>query len=168
MRHSPLFHTAQSRHCPGAPTCRIWCRYLKVSLNRRTPRQKHYPPPARAAYTPQERYPQWILSWCSMCVNCEFGVVGAPRLTCRCVRIFLASLYGAARATCHVLLIDPKSAPSSFRRIGESSGDLPVTIGKAVLALFIKGLGHTNYISQTIHKCRSQTPSNPPTAHRLQ
>ena len=61
---------------------------------------------------------------------------------------FLASLDGAARATCHVLLIDPKSAPSSFRRIGESNGASPVTIGPAVLALFTKVLGHTNFISQ--------------------
>ena len=26
MHHSPLFHTAQSRHCQGAPKCQIWCR----------------------------------------------------------------------------------------------------------------------------------------------
>ena len=51
---------------------------------------------------------------------------------------FLTSLDGAARATCHVLLIDPKSAPSLFRRIGESNGASPVTIGSAVLALFTK------------------------------
>ena len=61
---------------------------------------------------------------------------------------FLASLDGAARATCHVLLIDPKSAPSSFRRIGESNGASPVTIAPAVLVLFIKVLGHTNLISE--------------------
>ena len=59
-----------------------------VSLHRRTPRQKYYPPAARAACTPQERHPQWILSWYSMRVTCEFRVGGAPRLTCRCVRIF--------------------------------------------------------------------------------
>ena len=61
---------------------------------------------------------------------------------------FLASLDGAARATCHVLLIDPKSAPSSFRRIGESNGASPVTIAPAVLVLFTKVLGHTNLISE--------------------
>ena len=61
---------------------------------------------------------------------------------------FLASLDGAARDTCHVLLIDPKSAPSSVRRIGESKGASPVTIGPAVLVLFIKVLGHTNLISK--------------------
>ena len=60
----------------------------------------------------------------------------------------LASLDGAARATCHVLLIDPKLAPSSFRWIGESNGASPVTIGPAVLALFTKVLGHTNFISR--------------------
>ena len=148
MHDSPLLHTAQSRHCQGAPKCLIWCRQLKGSLHRRTPRQKHYPPAARAAYTPQERHPQWILSWHSTLVTCEFGVGGAPRLTCRCVRIFLTSLDGAARATCHLLLINPKSAPSSFRRIGESNGASPVTIGPPVLALFTKVLGHTNFISQ--------------------
>ena len=83
-----------------------------------------------------------------MRVTCEFRVGGALCLTCRCARIFLASLDGAAPATCHVLLIDLKSAPSSFRRIGESIGASPVTIGPAVLVLFTKVLGHTNLISE--------------------
>ena len=110
------------------------------------PHVKTSSPLARAAGTPQKRHPQWILSCYSMRVTCEFGFSGCLRLTCRGVRIFLASLDGAARATCHVLLIDPKSVPSSFRRIGESN--LPVTIGPAVLVLFTKVLGHTNLISE--------------------
>ena len=146
MHPSPLLNTAQSRHCQGAQKCRIWCRWLKVYLNRRTPGEKYYPPPARAAYTPQERHPQWILSWYSMRVTCEFGVGGAPRLTCRCLRIFLARFDATARATCHVL--DPKALPSSFRRIAESNGVSPVTIRPAVLALLTKVLGHTNFTSQ--------------------
>ena len=63
MHPSPFLHTAPSRPCQGAPMYRVWCRKLKVPFHRRTPRQKHYPPASRAAYTPQERHPQWILSW---------------------------------------------------------------------------------------------------------
>ena len=105
-------------------------------------------PLARAAGTPLKRHPQWILSWCSTRVTCDFGFSGAPRLTCRAVRKILVDLHAAARATCHVLLIDPKSAPSSFRRIGESNGASPVSIGPAVLVLFTKVLGHSNLISE--------------------
>ena len=43
-------------------------------------------PLARAACTPLERHPQWILSWCSTRVTCEFRICGAPRVTCRAVR----------------------------------------------------------------------------------
>ena len=68
-------------------------------------------PLARAAGTPLERYPQWILSWCSTCVTCEFGFSGCPRLTPRDASKFLVVLYGAARATCHVPAIDPRQAP---------------------------------------------------------
>ena len=103
MHPTPLLHTAPSRHCQGVPMYRVWCHWLKVSLNRRTPRQKYYPPATRAAYSPQERHPQWILSWYSMHVSCEFRVGGAPRLTCRCVRFFFSKpLTGrhVPRATC--------------------------------------------------------------------
>ena len=83
---------------------------------------------------------------------CDLRVWGrwcpAFDLYVRAIFFFLASLDGAARATCHVLLIDPKTAPSSFQRIDESNGASPVTIGPAVLALFTKVLGHTNFISQ--------------------
>ena len=57
-------------------------------------------PLARAAGTPLERYPQWILRWYSTRVTCEFGFTGCPRLTPRGARKFLVVLYGAARATC--------------------------------------------------------------------
>ena len=82
-------------------------------------------PLARAAGTRQEQHPQWILSWCSTRVTCEFGISGAPRVTCRAVRNFVASLHGAARATCHVPPDDPRPAPLSFRRFGASIGATP-------------------------------------------
>ena len=68
-------------------------------------------PLARAAGTPLERHPQWILSWCSTCVTCEFGFSGCSRLTPRGARKFLVVLNGAARAKCHVPAIDPRQAP---------------------------------------------------------
>ena len=72
-------------------------------------------PLARAAGTPLKRHPQWILSWCSTRVTCEFRICGAPRATCRAVRKFLVDLHAAARATCHVPPADPRPAPMSFR-----------------------------------------------------
>ena len=39
-------------------------------------------PLAHAAGTPLKRHPQWILSWCSTRVTCEFRICGAHRLTC--------------------------------------------------------------------------------------
>ena len=63
-------------------------------------------------------------------------------LTCRCVRFFFAGLHEAARATCHVPPIDPRPAPTSFRRFGASIGGTPVPIGPAVRVLFTKVLGH--------------------------
>ena len=101
-------------------------------------------PLARAAGTPQERHPQWILSWCSTCVTCEFGFSDSPRLTSRGARNFLVDLYAAARATCHVPPADPPPAPMSFRRFGASIGATPVPIGPAVRALFPEMLGHTD------------------------
>ena len=68
-------------------------------------------PLARAAGTPLERHPQWILSWCSTCVTCEFGFSDSPRLTSRGARKFLVDLYAAARATCHLPAIDLRPAP---------------------------------------------------------
>ena len=46
-------------------------------------------------------------------------------------RIF-SGLLGAARAKCHVLPIDPGSAPVSFRRFGASTGTTPVPIKPAI------------------------------------
>ena len=94
-------------------------------------------PLARAAGTPQERHPQWILSWCSTRVTCEFQICGAPRVTCGAVRKFLVDLHAAARATCQVPPADPRPAPMSFRRFGASNGATPVPIGPAVRALFV-------------------------------
>ena len=110
-------------------------------------------PLARAAGTPLERYHQWILSWCSTRVTCEFRICGAPSVTCRGVRKFLVDLHAAARATCHVPPIDPRQAPPSFRRFVASIGATPVPIGPAVRALFPEMLGHTD--TQT----DSQTPA---------
>ena len=110
-------------------------------------------PLARAAGTPLERHPQWILSWCSTRVTCEFGIGGFLRLTCRCVRIFFASFHSAARATSHVPPADPRPAPLSFRRFGASIGATSVPIGPADRPLFPEMLGHTH--TQT----DSQTPA---------
>ena len=113
---------------------------------------------------PQERHPQWILSWYSMRVTCEFRVGVAPRLTCRCVRIFLASLDGAARATCHVLLIDPKQDHH------RSGGSLSRTVPRQSRSdQQFSCYSQKSLDTQISHlKCRSQNPSNPPTTHRLQ
>ena len=100
MHPSLFLHTATSRPCQGGPTYQVWCRQLKVSLNRRTPRQKSFPPLARAACTPQERHPQWISSWNSMHVTCEIGISGASRLFCRCVRIFKCANHLHVHCTC--------------------------------------------------------------------
>ena len=59
-------------------------------------------PLARAAGTPKERHPQWILSWCSTRVTCEFGLSDSHRLTSRGAQKFLVDLHAAARDTCHV------------------------------------------------------------------
>ena len=106
-------------------------------------------PLARAAGTRQERHPQWILSWCSTCVTCEFGFSDSPRLTSRGARKFLVDLYAAARATCHVPPADQPPAPMSFRRFGASTGATPVPIGPAVRALCPEMLGHTDKQTNT-------------------
>ena len=101
-------------------------------------------PMARATGTPQERHPQWILSWYSTRVTCEFGFSGCPCLIPRGARKFLVVLYGAASATCHVPPADPRPAPSSFRRFGASIGTTPVPTGPALGALCPEMLEHTN------------------------
>ena len=82
------------------------------------PHVKTASPLARAAGTPLERHPQWILSWCSTRVTCEFRICGAPRVTCRAVRKILVDLHAAARATCHVPPADPNR---HHRRSGVSA-----------------------------------------------
>ena len=106
-------------------------------------------PLARAACTPLERYPQWILSWYSARVTCEFGFSGCHRLTTRGARKFLVVLYGAARATCHMPPADPRPAPSPFRRFGASIGATPVPIGPAVRAPCPEMLEHTHRLTNT-------------------
>ena len=106
-------------------------------------------PLPRAAGTPQERHPQWILSWCSTRVTCEFGLSDSHRLTSRGAQKFLVDLHAAARATCHVPPIDPRQAPPSFRRFGASIGATPVPIGPAVRALCPEMLGHTHTHTHT-------------------
>ena len=118
-------------------------------------------PLARAAGTPLERHPQWILSWCSTRVTCEFRICGAPRVTCRVVRNFVASFQGAARATCHVPPADPRPAPLSFRRFGASIGATPVPIRPAVRALCPEMLGHTH-----THTDKHQPPNFFSATHR--
>ena len=108
-------------------------------------------PLARAAGTPLERHPQWILSWCSTRVTCEFRICGAPRVTCRGVRKFLVDLHAAARVTCHVPPADPRPAPSPFRRFGASIGATPAPIGPAVRAPCPEMFEHTDTHTHT-HK----------------
>ena len=79
MLPTPFGHTAPSRPCQGVLMYRVWCPWLKVSLNRKTPRQKGFPPLARAAGTPHKWHPQRILSWYGMHVTCKFGIGGATR-----------------------------------------------------------------------------------------
>ena len=116
-------------------------------------------PLARAAGTRQERHPQWILSWCSTRVTCEFGFSDSHRLTSRGAQKFLVDLHAAARATCHVPPADPRLAPMSFRRFGASIGATPVPIGPAVWALFPEMLGHTDRLTNTIRPTFFQRPT---------
>ena len=44
VHSSPLNRTAPSTLCQGLPTYRVWCLWLKISLHRRTPRQKNFRP----------------------------------------------------------------------------------------------------------------------------
>ena len=116
-------------------------------------------PLARAAGTPQERHPQWILSWCSTRVTCEFGLSDSHRLTSRGAQKFLVDLHAAARATCHVPPIDPRPAPMSFRRFGASIGATPVPIGPAVRAPCPEMLEHTDTLTNTIRPTFFQRPT---------
>ena len=118
-------------------------------------------PLARAAGTPQERHPQWILSWCSTRVTCEFGFSDSPRLTCRAVRKFLVDLHAAARATCHVPPADPRPAPWSFRRFGASIGATPAPIGPTVRALCSEMLGHTHTQTHKHHSANFFSATHP-------
>ena len=84
-------------------------------------------------------------------MTCKFGIGGALRLTCRCVRIFLQAFTRrhVPRATCHRSTPDRAGRPSSFRRSEASIGATPVPIGPAVRTLFPEMLGHTHTHSQT-------------------
>ena len=91
-------------------------------LKTEDPCQKSFPPLARAACAPQERHPQRILSWGGMGVTCEFDIGSAPRLTCRCVNVFLQTFSGrhVPRATCR------QSTPDWHQRRSGVSGRRPV------------------------------------------
>ena len=112
------------------------------------PTSKHLLRPWRVQLHPTETAPPMDFKLVQYACDLRVWVQWLPPFDLEGRANFLASLDGAARATCHVLLIDPKSAPSSFRRIGESNGASPVTIAPAVLVLFTKVLGHTNLISE--------------------
>ena len=116
-------------------------------------------PLARAAGTPLERHPQWILSWCSTRVTCEFGLSDSHRLTSRGAQKFLVDLHAAARAMCHVPPIDPRQALPSFRRFGASIGATSVPIGPAVRALCPEMLEQTHRLTNTIRPTFFQRPT---------
>ena len=78
---------------------------------------------------------------------------------------FFASFHAAARATSHVPPIDPRPAPSSFRRSEASIGATPVPIGPAVQALFPEMLGHTHTHTHT-HTHKHQPPNFFSPTHR--
>ena len=99
MHPSPLLHTAPSRPCQGAPCTEFGVAGSKFTFTGGPHVKTASSPLARAAGTPLERHPQWILSWCSTHVTCEFGISGAPRLTCRAAKIFGRPSRGG---TCHV------------------------------------------------------------------
>ena len=116
-------------------------------------------PLARAAGTPLEQHPQWILSWYSTRVTCEYGFRNSPRLTSRGARKFLVDFHAAALATCHVPPADPRQAPWSFRRFGASIGATPVPIGPAVRALYPEMLEQTHRLTNTIRPTFFQRPT---------
>ena len=103
-------------------------------------------PLARAAGTPQERHPQWILSWYSTRVTCEFGFRGCPPFDPQGLfeKIFGSSLRGG---TCHVPRTGDRPATGTIvvpAFPSASIGATPVPIGPAVRALFPEMLGHTD------------------------
>ena len=165
MHPNPIPYTAPSRYYQGVPMCRVWCPWPKVSFNRRTPRQKKCNPPlARAAGTPQEQYPQWILSWYSIRVTSKFGIGGAAHVTCRCVRIFLQALTRrhVSCATCRRSTQDRhhyRSGGSARRMVPRRfRSDQP--FGR---------YSRKCLDTQTSQlKCRSLTSFSPPTTHKLQ
>ena len=138
-----------------------------VHFHRRTPRQNSFFYPGACSWHPTGTAPQWILSWYSTRVTCEFRICGAPRVTCRAVRKFLVDLHAAAHATCHVPPADPRPAPSSFQRFGASIGTTPVPIGPAVRALFPEMLGHTDRQTDTLTNTSRPTFFQRPTGGNL-
>ena len=80
--HSRLLNRmAPSAPCQGLLTHRVWCPELKISLHRRTLRQKTFPPLARAACTAQKRQPQKHTRWGCIRVTCKFETGDVSRLT---------------------------------------------------------------------------------------
>ena len=79
------------RYAPLMPNFQVTCMLPQHicfcgEVNRRTPREKGFPPLARATCTPYKWHPQWILSWYGMRATCEFGIGGATRVPLRAAR----------------------------------------------------------------------------------
>ena len=108
VHSSPLNRTAPSTLCQGLPTYRVWCLWLKISLHRRTPRQKSFPTLARAACTPQERQPQKHICLGCIRVTCKFGVGGASCFLYKfSSNVLLGRIRGIRAFTKHSLLCWP-------------------------------------------------------------
>ena len=120
LHSSPLNRTAPNTTCQGLTAYRVWCLLLKLSLHRRSPRQRSYSTLARGACTPQERQPQKHTGWGSARVTCKFGLCSVPRLTCRSTDKSVQ-----ARATCHMRRTPLKSAKARVRRVGLFPGVSP-------------------------------------------
>ena len=149
MHQCPVFHTAPSRPCQGAPMYRVRCRKLKVHFHRRTPRQNSFFAPGACSWHPTGTAPPMDFKLVQYACDLLVSDLWCPRVTCRAVRKILVDLHAAASATCHVPPADPRPASISFRRFGTSIGATPVTIGPAVWALCLEMLEHTDTLTNT-------------------
>ena len=116
--NSSLSHTAHrsSTRCQGAPSVPSLVSLAQSFLKPEDPMSKKFSSPGACSLHPTVNVqPQKHTGWGSVRVTCQFRIGGASRLTCQ--QLF-ADLHAAAHATCHVLLVDPRPSPSSFRRFG--------------------------------------------------
>ena len=74
----------------------------------------------------------------------KFRLSDHSRLTCSPNKKYLQLIHFWARDMCHVAPVDPRPAPSSFRRFGASNGAAPVAIGPAVWPPEPEMLGQTD------------------------